>query len=334
MTVLIVGGAGYIGSHIVRLLADAGQSPVIVDNLSTGDRERNAGVPHTKLDVAVDDAAVTLAKVMRDAGVTAVVHLAALKQVGESVAEPTTYFRSNIVGLANVIDAMREAGLRDIVLSSTAAVYGEAVADRVTEDMQPSPVNPYGWSKWAGERMLAHAAESFGLRATSLRYFNVAGAGWPDLGDHGVSNLVPIVLDRLARGAAPLVYGADFPTADGTGVRDYVHVLDIAEAHLAALAFLSDREPGHEVFNLGTGRGSSVLEVVAEASSVVGSAVAPQIVARRAGDPASVVADVTRVAEMIGWRARFTLADIISSAWAARSSARGARVSPSSGDGV
>lgn len=317
MTVLVVGGAGYIGSHIVRLLTAAGREVLVVDDESTGFRHRNPDVPHVRIDVTSDEAAARLTEIMRDAAVTEIVHLAALKQVAQSVADPPLYYRSNIAGLANVIHGMRGAGVTDIVLSSTAAVYGDVHGAPVTEDLSPRPVNPYGWSKWAGEQMLGHSAASFGLRGVSLRYFNVAGAGWPDLGDRGATNLVPLLLGSVREGRPPLVFGGDYPTPDGSAVRDYVHVRDVAEAHLVALDYLGGQQPGHEVFNVGTGEGTSVLQVVAETSRVAGTPVEPRVVDRRPGDPASVVADVTRIAERTGWRARFSLADIVVSAWEA-----------------
>ncbi|GAA2040844.1 UDP-glucose 4-epimerase GalE [Agromyces tropicus] len=317
MSVLVTGGAGYIGAHVVRLLADAGRDVVVVDDCSTGSPERIGDVPLVDVDLSTDAAAGELARVIRSHGVDAVVHIAAKKQVGESMQRPAWYYRQNVGGMANLLEAVAATGLERVVFSSSAAVYGVPDETVVDESVEPRPINPYGATKLVGEWMLADAARATGLRHASLRYFNVAGAGWPELGDPEALNLVTIVFDRMARGLRPLVYGDAYATPDGTGVRDYVHVLDLAEAHLAALDHLDEPDRAHDVFNVGTGAGASVLEVVDRIAAESGTAFDPEVVPARAGDPAQLVADASRIAAELGWRARRGLDEIIASAWAA-----------------
>lgn len=318
MTVLVVGGDGYIGAHVVRALAAESRPVLIVDDGSTGRRSRNPGTPFASLDVTATGASDALAQLMREHRVTSVIHLAALKDVEASVQNPVRYVTSNIVGLGAVIEAARSAGVSRFVFSSTAAVYGEAAGAELTEASATRPINPYGWSKLAGEEMLAAAARTHGFAAVSLRYFNVAGAQWPELGDVGDANLIPLVFDCLERSEAPVVFGADYPTRDGSCIRDFVHVSDIAAAHVRVLDHLTAASSPHEVFNLGTGQGSSVLEVVALAREVSGIDIAPIMATRRAGDPAEVVADVHKITAEIGWRATRDLAAMVESAWIAR----------------
>ncbi|MGV8968099.1 MAG: UDP-glucose 4-epimerase GalE [Cellulomonas sp.] len=317
MTVLVTGGAGYIGAHVVRLLRQSGREVLVVDDFSTGEKRRIPGTPILRLDIAEPSAALQIAAAMRESEVTSVIHFAARKQVGESVNRPAWYFQQNVSGLATVLSAMELAKVDRLVFSSSAAVYGIPIADVVDEGALLSPMNPYGETKLVGEWMVRDAAHAWGLRGISLRYFNVAGAGWPELGDSGVTNLVTMVLDRLSRGERPLVFGTDYPTPDGSGVRDFVHVLDLADAHIAALTYLTNAERSWDVFNVGTGQGSSVLEVVGELARITGELLAPKLVDRRPGDPASVVASVTRIADELGWRARAHLPEILESAWAA-----------------
>ena len=235
MTVLVTGGAGYIGGHVLRVLAAAGRDVLVVDDLSTGRAARLDGVPLLRLDLADPGCVPHLAGAMRTHGVTSVVHLAARKRVHESVQRPLWYLEQNVGGVAHVIAAMERAGVASIVFSSSAAVYGCPANDLVHEDDALAPVNPYGRTKLAGEWLVRSAARAWGLRAVSLRYFNVAGAGAPELGDDVVANLVTCALDRLARGQRPEVFGTGYPTPDGSCVRDFVHVVDLAEAHVVAL---------------------------------------------------------------------------------------------------
>jgi UDP-glucose 4-epimerase len=317
MTVLVTGGAGYIGAHVVRLLQADGRGVLVADDLSTGDAARIGDATLLELDVADADAVGTLSTAMKRSGVREVIHFAARKRVDESVARPVWYYQQNVTGLANVIAAMETAGADRLIFSSSAAVYGATELARVPEDAATEPVNPYGETKLVGEWLVRDAAAAGVLRGISLRYFNVAGSGWPDLGDPAVLNLVTMVLDRLTRGEAPRVFGNDYPTPDGSCVRDYVHVVDLARAHLAALAHLDRAGAGFEVFNVGTGRGASVLEVVSRLGSVTGLDATPMIEGRRAGDPPSIVASVDRIETELGWHAEADLDEIIRSAWSA-----------------
>lgn len=319
MRVLVTGGSGYIGAHVCRLLRDRGDTVVVVDDFVTGIRERVAEFPQLELSLASPGAAEAVADFARDHGAEAMIHFAGRKQVPESMAKPLMYWNDNVAGLAAVLQACESAGIERFLFSSSAAVYGDA-SGHVTEDAPCQPVNPYGASKLAGEWLTADVAHATGLRATSLRYFNVAGAGWPELADTAVLNLAPMVIERLAAGDAPRIFGDDYPTADGTCVRDFIHVLDLAEAHLAALDALESATPGsHRVFNVGTGVGGSVREVVEGLRfRWPHPTPAPAVEPRRPGDPAEVVADPSRIAAELGWRATRTLDDILDSVIAAR----------------
>ncbi|MCT1430043.1 UDP-glucose 4-epimerase GalE [Brachybacterium muris] len=318
MTTLVIGGAGYIGSHVVRLLLERGQHVVVVDDLSTGFRERTKGAELVELDVTKPDAVDKLAFQLRASGADSVIHFAAHKQVGESVQKPEMYWHDNIAGLANVLAACASAEVRDVVFSSSAAVYGMPDVDLVTEDLQPQPINPYGATKYVGEWMLADAERAHDMRTVALRYFNVAGAGWPDLADTLVMNLVPIILDAVEAGRAPIVFGTDYDTPDGTCIRDYVHVLDLADAHIAALDYLRGEERPHRVFNVGTGTGSSVLEVIAAVGRALGKELIPEMGERRPGDPARLICSTERIEQTLGWSSSKGLDDIVRSAVEAR----------------
>ena len=320
MTILVTGGAGYIGSHVVRVLRERGDDVLIVDDLVTGLSDRNPGVELVEMDVALSSSVDTLAHLCAERGVTAIIHFAARKQVGESVAKPAWYYSENVGGLANVLLAMERAGVEHIIFSSSAAVYGDA-RGTVMESAPKVPTSPYGESKLIGEWLLNTAVAAQGLDAISLRYFNVAGAGWPELGDKMALNLVPMVFARLDVNESPRIFGDDYDTPDGTCIRDYVHVMDLAEAHIAALDALTSEaaETGgrHRVFNVGTGEGTSVREMVDVILRVTGAPQEAEVVARRPGDPATVSADVTSIADQLGWRSSRTVLDIVESAWAA-----------------
>jgi UDP-glucose 4-epimerase len=296
---------------------------VVVDDLSTGKLGRIGDVPCVRIDLAKDDSSARIADVIAAHGVTAVIHLAAKKQVGESVEHPAFYYRENVGGLANLLLGMEGTAVDRLVFSSSAAVYGSPALPTVTEKNATRPVNPYGETKLAGEWLLRDATRSPGIRSLSLRYFNVAGAGWPDLGDCKPLNLLTLAIEAIERGEQPLIFGDDFPTPDGTGVRDYVHVMDLAAAHLVALdALVGGLE--HDVFNVGTGTGASVREILDELRRASGHDREPRVTPRRAGDPAAVVADVMRISQELGWRAERGLADMVESAWAAHMHSRGA----------
>lgn len=316
MSVLVVGGAGYIGSHVVRLLSEAGTDVVVVDDLSTSSRARVAGVPLVELDVAAFDATARLGQVIRDHDVDAVIHFAAKKQVGESVARPLYYYQQNVGGLVNLLAAMEQEGVSSIIFSSSAAVYGESLDPVVDESAPTNPINPYGATKLVGEWLLSDCERAWGLRWVALRYFNVAGTGWPELSDTAVMNLIPMVLERLVAGEAPRIFGDDYDTPDGTCIRDYVHVADLAAAHVAALEALRDGLPS-TVFNVGTGAGSSVTEVIDAVEQVSGIDIAPLVEPRRPGDPPSLVANADLIESRLGFRARRGLGEIVESAWRA-----------------
>jgi UDP-glucose 4-epimerase len=314
MTWLITGGAGYIGAHVVRAMLDAGERAVVYDDLSTGIAERVPdGVP---LVVGSTLDGELLGRVIRDHGITGVVHLAAKKQVGESVELPLHYYRENVEGLRTLLAAVTEAGVASFVFSSSAAVYGMPDVDLVTEETPCEPMSPYGETKLAGEWLVRATGRATGLSTASLRYFNVAGAASPELADTGVFNLVPMVFEKLTENAPPRIFGADYPTPDGTCVRDYIHVVDLAEAHVATARRLS-AAPGTDLtLNIGRGEGVSVREMIDRINAVTGHALPPEVVDRRPGDPARVVASADRIAGELGWKARYGVDDMISSAWA------------------
>ncbi|QWW20250.1 UDP-glucose 4-epimerase GalE [Schaalia sp. 19OD2882] len=315
MSILVTGGAGYIGAHVVRLLQERGEKVVVVDNLSTGRAERIGDATLVQVDVATDAARVQLANAMVDEDVTAVIHFAARKQVGESVERPAWYYQQNVGGLANVLMAMGETGVDRMIFSSSAAVYGMPAVEVVPEDAVCRPINPYGETKLIGEWMMADCEKAWGLNWIGLRYFNVAGAGWVDLADPACLNLVPMVLDRLAKGEHPKIFGTDYPTPDGTCIRDYIHVMDLAEAHIAAMDVLEQGVPAHRSFNVGTGMGTSVREIIDGLRRVSGWDFPVDEVDRRAGDPPKLIGDPLSIGVDLGWKANFGVEEILTSAW-------------------
>ena len=313
MKLLVTGGAGYIGSVVARQLLDRGDEVTVLDDLSRGHRGAiPQGAGHVPVDL-LDPGAVNAA--LAD-GYDGVLHFAALALVAESVAHPERYHRTNTVGTLNLLDAMRAAGVKRLVFSSTCATYGEPETVPMTEDIPADPVNAYGASKLANDRMIRDECRAHGLGAVSLRYFNVAGASG-DLGeDHEPeTHLIPLVL-RAAAGTADhvKVFGTDYPTQDGTAVRDYIHVEDLGEAHLLAL---DATEPGrHVIYNLGTGHGYSVRQVIEAARRVTGREIPARDEGRRPGDPAALVAASDKVRAELGWEPSKGLEEMIADAWA------------------
>ncbi len=313
MKLLVTGGAGYIGSHVVHAAQAAGHECVVVDNLATGIRER-ISAEIVEIDIASPEAATNLSDLMTGQKFDSVIHLAARKQVGESVEIPERYYLDNIGGMANLLLAMRETEHDSLVFSSSAATYGMPDAKQVREDDPASPINPYGQTKLIGEWMVKNAA-NWGLRGVNLRYFNVAGTGKEGLGDTAALNLIPIAIGQLRRGETPKVFGDDYPTPDGSCIRDYVHVADLAEAHVAAVDYLERSDRPYDTFNVGTGQGASVFEVLDALRTASGQDFEASVAPRRAGDPPRLVANVDRIAETLGFKTSHSLADIVDSAW-------------------
>jgi UDP-glucose 4-epimerase len=324
-TVLVVGGAGYIGSHMVKLLGSAGYKVVTFDNLGSGHRDAVLHGDFVKGDL-LDPA--DLRKLFGQWHFDAVMNYGAHCYVGESVVEPAKYYRNNFVGMLNLVDAMRAADVRRLVFSSTCATYGLPQMELITEAHPQAPVNPYGASKLMVERMLADSATAYGIKSVALRYFNAAGCDAEgQLGERHdpETHLIPLVLaeaQRLQQGGNPAetklqVNGEDFDTPDGTCVRDYIHVEDLASAHLAALQrLLKDQTSGAETYNLGIGRGYSVKEVIGTCSAVTGIDIKYRVGPRRAGDPPRLVGDATKARSVLGWSPAYNdLTTIIETAW-------------------
>ncbi|MEU6307950.1 UDP-glucose 4-epimerase GalE [Streptomyces chartreusis] len=315
MTWLITGGAGYIGAHVARAMTGAGERVLVLDDLSAGYPARLPDdVPLVEGSSLDGD---LLKRVFAEHSVTGVVHLAARKQVGESVAQPTRYYRENVGGLTTLLEAVAEAGIKRFLFSSSAAVYGNPDVDLITEDTECAPVNPYGETKLAGEWLVRAAGRAHGISTVCLRYFNVAGAASPELADTGVFNIVPMVFDRLTRGEAPRIFGDDYPTPDGTCVRDYIHVADLAEAHLAAARRLGEPDAGGDLtVNIGSGEGVSVRELITVIGEVSGDRRVAVVEPRRPGDAPRAVASAALAAEQLGWTARRGVREMVESAWA------------------
>ena len=312
---MVTGGAGYIGSHVVRIAENFGHEVVVVDDLSTGIPARiDCELVH--LDLSADSAVEQLTRLMNEHKFGAVVHLAARKQVGQSVEQPERYYKDNVGGLANLLTAMRASNTLKLVFSSSAATYGMPDVEKVDEDSPTKPINPYGETKLVGE-WLTRASAFWGLRSVNLRYFNVAGTGFDDLADTAALNLIPIAIGQLKRGENPVVFGDDYPTPDGSCIRDYVHVQDLAEAHIAAVKYLENETREYDTFNVGTGTGASVFEVLDELKKTSGIDFQVEVGKRRAGDPPRLVADVSRIEDVLGFKCEKQLTEIVSSAWRA-----------------
>ncbi|SDU84035.1 UDP-galactose 4-epimerase [Microlunatus sagamiharensis] len=321
MAWLVTGGAGYIGSHVVRAFREAGEEVVVIDSLSSG----HAGfvpddVPFVRGTILDGD---LVRHTLRDHAVSGVVHLAGFKYAGVSVSRPLLTYQQNVTGTATLLEQMDAEGVGRIVFSSSAATYGTPDVDLVTEETPTHPESPYGQSKLVGEWLIAdqaRAAELAGgtLAHTSLRYFNVVGSATPDLYDTSPHNLFPLVLQMLQRGGTPRINGDDYDTPDGTCVRDYVHVADLAHSHVVAAQALESGRPLEPVYNLGSGDGVSVRQIMDVAAEVTGIDFTPEVAPRRPGDPARIVASGELAARDLGWEMRHSLHDMVASAWAAQ----------------
>ena len=313
MAILVAGGAGYIGSHAARALRCSGYEVVLYDNLSTGLRRLAQGFELVEGDIA-DEARLRPVLARMDA----VMHFAAHAYVGESVENPRKYFRNNVLGALSLLNAALDAGIRRFVFSSSCAVYGIPEQIPIAEQTPREPVNPYGASKLFFENALEAYSRAYRLRSVSLRYFNAAGAD--ESGEIGEihdpeTHLIPLALAASTTNGSELqIHGSDYPTPDGTCVRDYIHVNDLADAHVRALQYLEESGDSLAI-NLGTGRGHSVLEVIQAAENATGRPVRRTIGPRRPGDPPSLVADPAQAQRVLGWTAQRNLADIVSSAW-------------------
>ena len=315
--ILVTGGAGYVGAHACKALARRGYRPIVYDNLVYG---HEAAVKWGPLEVGDIADRSRLDAVIAEHHPQAVMHFAAFTYVGESVADPGKYYRNNVAGTLSLLEAVRDHGISKMVFSSTAAVYGTPDIVPIAETAAKAPINPYGLSKWTSEQMLADFGAAHGLRSAALRYFNAAGAD-PD-GELGEchdpeSHLIPLAMQAVTgHGPALTLFGDDYPTPDGTCIRDYIHVADLADAHVRALEQLDHRD-GADVFNLGTGQGVSVREVLDAVGRAAGKPVPHSIGPRRAGDPAKLVSDPTKAMGELGWNpAMSDLDTIVATAWA------------------
>lgn len=315
MTWLVTGGAGYIGSHVVRALGEAGMPAVVIDDLSTGfESFVPDGVPFVRGTILDGE---NLVRVMEHHKVTGVIHVAGYKYAGVSVTRPLHTYEQNVTATATLLAVMESCGVDRIVFSSSAAVYGTPTTELVTEETPKSPQSPYGESKLIGEWLLADQGVARGLRHTSLRYFNVVGSASDELYDASPHNLLPLVFAALLEGRTPRINGNDYPTPDGTNVRDYIHVADLAASHVAAAQRLDAAGYLEPAYNLGSGSGSSVGDIMRTIAEVTGIPFDPEIGPRRPGDPARIVAAGDLAARDLDWKMRHTLREMVQSQWSA-----------------
>jgi len=308
---LVTGGAGYIGAHVVKSLLENNFEVVIVDDLSTGlERKIPQNIKLYKINISNT---LELTNILRNEKIEGVIHLAAKKAVGESVLNPSLYYQENIGGLISLLEAMSHADVKKIVYSSSAAVYGTPKEDKVSEESVTNPESPYGETKLVGEWLLRADQQARNVRFISLRYFNVVGAGNNELGDTGVNNLIPMVFSAISKNERPQIFGNDYSTKDGTCIRDYIHVEDLAFAHVLAAQKLTDNYS--EILNIGTGQGYSVKEVMDLIEKVIGKKINYEYVGRRSGDPAQTIADPSKALKDLNWKAKLDLEEMISSSW-------------------
>jgi UDP-glucose 4-epimerase len=321
MTWLVTGGAGYIGAHIVRALSSAGLAPVVIDDLSSGHGAFvPSGVPFVEGTILDRE---LVERTLRDHDVEGVIHVAGYKYAGVSVQRPLHTYAQNVEATRIVLEAMQVAGVTNLVFSSSAAVYGTPDVPLVTEDLPKRPASPYGESKLIGEWLIRDQAIALdgALRHTSLRYFNVVGSGDPVVYDTSPHNLFPIVFEKLLAGEIPRINGDDYDTPDGTNVRDYVHVADIAAAHVVAAQRLAAGEPVDPAYNLGSQNGLSVREIMDAMARVTGIDFTPEIGPRRPGDPDRIVATGDLAARDLDWKNRYTVDEMVRTGWEARRAA-------------
>jgi UDP-glucose 4-epimerase len=320
MTWLVTGGAGYIGAHVVRAFIERGLDAVVVDDLSSGHREFVPdGVPFVEGTIVDTD---LMARTLSEHRCTGVVHIAGFKYAGVSVQRPLHTYEQNVTGTVHLLAAMDRAEVDKVVFSSSAATFGTPDVDVVTEETATRPESPYGESKLIGEWLLRDQATATGLRHTSLRYFNVVGSGSTDVYDTSPHNLFPLVIEALLEGRTPRINGDDYPTPDGTCVRDYIHVADLAVSHVVAAQALTDGRPLEPVYNLGSGTGLSVREIMQAVARVTGIDFQPEVHERRPGDPARIVASGDLAARDLEWAMRHSLDEMVDSAWRARNAHR------------
>jgi UDP-glucose 4-epimerase len=313
--ILVVGGAGYIGAHVAYLLQENGYGVRIYDDFSNGLKSRIDG---KFSDVVIGDVLDRQALISACEGIDAVIHLAAKKAVGESVDNPLKYYENNVGGTLNLLAAMSLKGVKKMVFSSTAAVYAPSEKLSITEDDLTEPLSPYGQTKLLSEKLISAVAKAENLSAISLRYFNVVGALRDEFADNSKDNLVPKVFAALKAGKNPEIYGTDYPTKDGSCIRDYIHISDLAKAHLVALekVFAANVD---EVYNVGSGTGYSVTEMINQIAESIGKPITPTLSPRRPGDTAQLIASIAKIERDLGWKPERSLKEMIDSAWQAES---------------